>query len=330
MLIKFLINCSIWFQRLFKAKHYSCINISQAYLIWDRDYDRVIRDYYQYVNSLLMNALVEIHSPCLILLDSSGFSWLKIFLPIRKIVFQIEHTLVKPGARDCEGVLLGQIFIPGTSNKYLVRVVNFSKLQSADVVIEYSRINQFHVKQIPELATYASKVFCISPSLYPLLENSLARSSGREINTITLFGNPNEPRRKRFLKTLALLKVDSQNINNIFDDIENLYRQTKILINIRQTDHHDTLEELRVLPALRCGVIVISDRSPLVEKTYYSKYIIWGELEDLPGLVLEVQKNYELWHKKIFDNAGFIRRMQRISRCNELVSLRAVQFLNGL
>lgn len=330
MLIKFLIYCAIWFQRIFKGKRYSCLNISRAYLISDQGYDRAIRDYYQYVNSLLTNSLAIVDSRCVILLDSSGFSWLEFFLPIKKIVLQIEHTLVKPGARDCVGAIPGQISIPGTSDKYLVRVVNLSKLQRANAVIEYSRINKFHVGQIPELATYASKAFCISPALYPLLESSLATPIQRELNTITLFGNPNEPRRKRFITTLGTLKVSSQNINNIFDGVEDLYRHTKILINIRQTDHHDTLEELRVLPALRCGVIVISERSPLIEKTYYSKYIIWGELNELPSLALEVQKNYELWHKKIFENSGFIRRMQRISICNELISLRLVRFLNNL
>jgi hypothetical protein len=277
----------------------------------------------------LSKALVKKHLPLLVLLDCSGFSWLKIFLPIKKIVFQIEHTLVKPGARDCENALSGSIAIIGGSDNYLIRLVNISQLWDAHLVVEYSQINQYNIRKNPELAAYVSKSFSISPALYPLLESSLKRSSYRSLNTITLFGNPSEPRRKQFLNALALSGVYSQNINNVFDGIESLYRNTKILINIRQTDYHDTLEELRVLPALRCGAIVISERAPLIEKTRYSKYIIWGQLDELPALVMEIQNNYELWHKKIFENSGFIRRMNRISRRNELVSLKAVEHLKS-
>jgi len=81
------------------------------------------------------------------------------------------------------------------------------------------------------------------------------------------------------------------------------------------------------LPALRCGVIIISERAPLVELTGYEKYIIWGNLEELPAIILDVQNNYENWHQKIFQNSGFRRRMERIYRRNELVSLKAVEFL---
>jgi hypothetical protein len=330
MLTKIFIYFSILYQRVFKGKHYSCLEISQTYLIVDQLYDRVIRDYYKYVLSLLIKALITKHSPRLVLLDCSGFSWLKIFLPIKKVVFQIEHTLVKQGARDCEGALPGHIPIADGSGTYLVRLANPSRLQNADVVIEYSLINQFNIQKNSQLASYAVKAFCISPTIYSLHEESLIASSKRQLSTITLFGNPNEPRRKEFLNRLASLGVESQNINNVYDDVENLYRNTKILINIRQTDHHDTFEELRVLPALQCGVIVISERAPLIEKTYYSKYILWGELDELPALALDVQQNYDFWHQKIFRNPGFIRRMHRISKRNKLVSLRAVQFLNTL
>jgi hypothetical protein len=322
MLINTLISLTICLQKFFGGSQYSCRKISQTYFVCNERYDRVIKDYYEYVESLLAKDLSIIHTPCIVLLDCSGFSWLKILLPIKKIAFQIEHTLVKLGARDCEGALPGRID--------LVRLANASKFEGANLVIEYSQINQFNIQQSLDLAVYASKSFCISPALYPLLEHSLDSTCRRRLDTITLFGNPEEPRRRQFIAMLALSGVNSQNINQVFDGVEDLYRNTQILINIRQTDHHDTLEELRVLPALRCGVIVISERAPLVEKTHYSKYIIWGELNELPALVIAVQKNYEYWHKRIFENSGFVRRMNRISRRNELVSLKAVQFLNSL
>ena len=39
---------------------------------------------------------------------------------------------------------------------------------------------------------------------------------------------------------------------------------------------------------------------------------------------------YGEFPKNPFDNPRFVRRVQRISRRNELVSLRVVQFLNAL
>jgi hypothetical protein len=329
MLINTLLYFSIWLERIFKDKHYSCFQRGGTYLIIDNAYDRVIRDYYFYIERLFANSLLTIEMPCIIIFDCKGFSWLKFFLPLKRIVLQIEHTLVKPGARDSEGTVPGHIGILGDSGNYLVRLARFSKLSSADIVIEYSRINQFNVSKSDELSTYSSKAFCISPALYSLVADSFSLTRKRFMDTLTMFGNPNEPRRRKFLEELVLAGVKSQNVNNVFEGVEDLYRNTKILINIRQTDHHDTLEELRVLPALRCGVIVISERAPLVEITGYSRHIVWGELHELPSIVLDVQNNYEQWHRRIFNNPGFSRRMQRISRRNELVSLRAAQLINN-
>lgn len=327
MLIKVLIGLTIAYQKILKNRHYSFIKVSTVYLVTNQRYDQVIRDYYQYSASLLTLALKKVNIPMLMVLDCNDFEWLKFFIPVKKIVFQIEHTLVKPGARDSDGAVPGMISIANSNSHYLVRLLHFSNLQSADAVIEYSQINQFNIRQIQELALYASKAFCISPALYPLLESSLKLSSDRSLDTITLFGNPDEPRRKAFLRNLNSLGIQSQNINQTFDGVETLYRKTKILINIRQTDHHDTLEELRILPALRCGVIVISESAPLIERTRYSKYVIWGQLDELPDLILDVQKNYAFWHQKIFQDTNFLLRMSRISRRNALNSINLVEYL---
>lgn len=328
MLIKVIIYLAIWLKRACKDERYYFSQIGSAYFIVDHAYDQVIRDYYLYIERLFSDALLIIEVPCVILFDCKGFSWLRFFLPLKKISLQIEHTLVKPGARDSEESISGHIHVAGKLGNYLIRLANFSSLSNADIVIEYSHINQFNVSRCDQLSAYFSKSFCISPALYPLVADSFSLSGKRDFNTITMFGNPDEPRRKKFLDELALSGVQSKNINNFFNAVNGLYRNTRILINIRQTDHHDTLEELRVLPALRCGTIVISERAPLIELTGYSKYIVWGELHELPAIVLDVQNNYEQWQQRIFKNSGFIRRMERITRRNELVSFRAAQLIN--
>ena len=75
-------------------------------------------------------------------------------------------------------------------------------------------------------------------------------------------------------------------------------------------------------------VVVVVVVIVIVEQSWYSKYIIWGELSELPGIILDVQNNYEEWHQKIFQNSGFRNRMNRISKRNELVASKAMDLLN--
>jgi hypothetical protein len=126
--------------------------------------------------------------------------------------------------------------------------------------------------------------------------------------------------------------VQSKNIRDVYFGIDEIYRKAKIVINIRQTEGHDTLEELRVLPALRSGAIVICEESPYAIKTWYSKYIIWGSLTEIPRLILDTEKNYHKIHASIFgesvENSPFFRRMKRIERCNLLAMQRTIKKIN--
>ena len=92
------------------------------------------------------------------------------------------------------------------------------------------------------------------------------------------------------------------NVNNCFikNDLQNLYKNTKILINIHQTEHHHTFEELRVLPALQCGVIVISENSPLSELVPYNDYIIWTSYDKILEKTIEIINNYDYFHDLIW------------------------------
>jgi hypothetical protein len=83
-------------------------------------------------------------------------------------------------------------------------------------------------------------------------------------------------------------------------ELQTLYDKTKILINVHQTDHHHTFEELRVLPALSRGVLVVSEDVPLKDHIPYNEFIIWSTYEDLVDKVIEVEKNYDFFYKKIF------------------------------
>jgi hypothetical protein len=109
-------------------------------------------------------------------------------------------------------------------------------------------------------------------------------------------------RRKELLNTISNEKIKHINISDCFDKtkLQNIYKNTKILINIHQTPHHHTFEELRVLPALECGVIVISEKSPLNEIIPYNDLIIWANYGDIINKTKEVIDNYNFFHDAIF------------------------------
>ena len=185
-----------------------------------------------------------------------------------------------------------------------------------------------NIKSAPSLKRFSQKIYCVSPSLYPICTNAKNR-----IGIITLFGNPNASRRKKFLDMLRRHNIEYQNILGVYFGVNKIYQNTKIVVNIRQTDNYDTLEELRVLPALRSGAIVVCESAPYVKKTAYSKFIIWGSLHDLPKIITEIEENYEEVHRNIFgsdsQHSSFIKRMQRIEKCNMLAVNRAITRLNG-
>ena len=318
-----IVNALIQIINAFKHQQYRCVEVKRAILIFDQGYDVVIRDYYFYIRDLLLADLKSCNKRLVIVLDSKYGFYLKPFFPCIYASLQIEHTLVKPQASVSGETPMGVMKIPESQNQYLVRVVNLDKLEKSDIVFDYSRINLINIKSSTQFKNLADKTFCISPAIYAIKPQHFIQNATRTYDTVTMFGNPDEGRRKAFLEELSRRQIHFQNVNNTFEHVDLLYQKTKILINIRQTDHHDTLEELRVLPALRCGVIVISEIAPFCELTRYAKFVIWGKLEDLPDLVLSVQRNYAQVHAKIFGGHAFYRRMQRISRCNELVSLEA-------
>lgn len=87
-------------------------------------------------------------------------------------------------------------------------------------------------------------------------------------------------RRAEILQELT--NINGMNITN-FSESFNLseqsfnYSQTKILLNLHQTDYHHNLEEFRILPALLRGTVIVSKDIPLKKIIPYHEYIIWSK-----------------------------------------------------
>jgi hypothetical protein len=123
------------------------------------------------------------------------------------------------------------------------------------------------------------------------------------------------------LENLKLLGfVDHTNDNDCFEENKlcELYHNTKVLINIHQTNHHHTFEEQRCLPALLCVTLVISEQSPLSELIPYKDFIIWSSYEKIIEKTEEVLKNYDFYFKKIFKNASVLSELHD----NNLIKLK--------
>jgi len=229
--------------------------------------------------------------------------------PTIRIECNYEHTLVLPGGRDTVNAVPGKIYDEyGKPMDYLVRLVNRESLAMADLVIDYSFQNIANIFLSGDFKDIDDNIINIYPSLYE--EHHLCKVIGpRVLDCITTFYDINQPRRKKIVDELMGLCGDDynyRNINNCFskNDLQDLYLHTKILVNIHQTDHHHTLEELRVLPALQCGVLVICEKCPINENNYfnvvYDDYIIWAEYGDIVQKTAEVFSNYEKYFQDIF------------------------------
>lgn len=284
---------------MLRGSRLSRLRVNKTEFIYHPAHDEIIRDYYVYVLHLLGRAAKcsQLNAD-LLLGDYEVHPRGK--RPFFRVDFQVEHTLVKPGGRGAENAPVGVVPILGdTGVSYKVRVQDLDRLKRADVVIEYSRPNLVNLQSSGLYPSLAAKLHYIAPLIYPLGE-SVPDIAERNLEVITLFGNPEEPRRRAFLDLLKRWNPLCQNIRGRFDDIRSIYLQTRILVNIRQTDHHDTLEELRVLPALLSGVVVISEDVPLRNDVPYHEFILWSSLADLPALVQKVHENYVEYHAQIF------------------------------
>jgi hypothetical protein len=306
------------------------IKIHQSYLVYNTHFQTpCVKDYYDYICYLFFRILEENPKLHVILVFENVARYILSDLlhihdstaRILYVYFNIEHTLVRIGGRDTEGSPVGRIPVVGMGEElgknYLIRIDKLPFFMQKDIVIDYSIPNIVNTAETP----LAPKLVLVSPLLYvPAAAATAAATRGRDvptaptrdINILTTFINVREPRRRALLDAAAGVIT---NIADCFqrDALENLYRKTRVMINIHQTDHHHTLEELRVLPALCCGVVVICERSPLWERVPYHEFIVWADYGDILQKTQEVLQNYDEYYSKL---AGFTELYKKMEKEN--------------
>lgn len=222
-----------------------------------------------------------------------------------KFYFQLEHNLVLPGGRDINGsTVQGNVVSIFDKNiKYLVRIVNIHEYSDSDYIFEYSLANIENIKRSKKFDDdFIKKILYLPPIVYDFIDYNPIRT----INILTTFIDEHKQKRRTdfLIKMKEKSNLNHININNINDKNQlcKLYDNTKILLNIHQTDHHHTLEEFRILPALCRGVVVISEDIPLREVIPYHKFIVWCNYDNIFETLNIVLNNYDNYYDNIMTN----------------------------
>lgn len=263
----------------------------------DPNYPLHVRAYYRYCVELFAAGFVRADVPVNAIFGAQAARFDRAARTLR-VDLQLEHTLVQPGGRDSEGAQPGTTMLPDGSGRYLVRIANETYLRSLDTCIEYSRPNLVHVRDSARHPDLVARTALVAPLLYPPRFDP----DGRDIAAISLMFDERQPRRRHFLDAATRAALPLRNIRGVFDAdaLRRLYDRTRILVNVHQTDHHHTFEELRVLPALLRGVVVISEDVPLREQIPYHRSIVWSSYDAIIDTMAHVLANIDTYRANLF------------------------------
>lgn len=290
--------------------------IGNGAITWNPRHIAYLRAYHGYCVALFADVLVRSGAALHLVFDD--YPAAATGLPLRRIGFQIEHTLVKPGGGGSAGAARSNTPLADGSGHYLARVLHLDALRQCDRVVEYSAANLAHLQAAGGFGSYLERVL----PLAPLLFEADFGASHRNWQIMTLFGDAEEGRRGRFLRNARAAGLPVRNRKRCFEPerLRQAFRRCRILVNVRRSDHHDTLEELRVLPALLCGVVVVSEDVPLRETIPYQRFVVWARYEDLPATVARVHADYAAWHARIFGDPA-LPAVLRAMRAGNLAAI---------
>jgi hypothetical protein len=283
------------------------LTVQKSYIYTDIDI-YYVNSYIQYIIELLKFIIIENNLQINIIIGNGFYIFNNdIDNKILRININWEHTLIKKNGRGIMPNCLEGKVLTNTGEPYLVRIDRYEELNNSNIIIDYSIPNMYNIYSCNNYNNFYKKILYISPVLFDY-DSQNYEYKERKINVLTTFINTNEPRRRTLFDNIKIANVDHKNINNCFsnEDLKKLYLNTKIIINIHQTSEHDTFEELRVLPALLSGVIVISESSPLNNLIPYNDFIIWSSYDNIIETVKKVINNYDDYHNKIFKSTHLL------------------------
>lgn len=201
-------------------------------------------------------------------------------------------------------------------------------MSTADQIIEYSIPNTINVLQSSCRHLYLKKSHVIAPILSPRMINNSWQ--GRDLEkTFTIMSPPRAgDRRSAIVDELRRMGLPTTNISGLIGGVSARMSSIGILVNLHQTEEHHTLEELRILPALLQGVLVVSEPAPLVEEVPYSKFVIFASPDEMPKVISRVKENYEKIWTETFATGEFTKIVDRLVESNRKTFKELVRNLN--
>lgn len=242
-----------------------------------KKYPHYTKDYCEYV----LTVIKEINSDkscCIFVIPAPTHNYDDIFKKTTdnyNINLNIEHRICKLRLNQIDGP-----FSTREDNSLI------------DLWLDYSATNVAHIKNIYKSKNIDNLIYV--PHL-PFEYNPLHQRSNNLYTTIL---NPHAANNYRADIIDNLHKISSDYVN-FQGDLNTYNKKSKILVNLHQSPIVHTFEELRVLPALLNGVVVVAEESLYKEHLPYGEYIIWSKYEDILDKTKEVFENYEYFYEKI-------------------------------
>lgn len=264
-------------------------------LVTPQDAGIHVQEYHNYCLRIMSNVLTRSNEEIALSLGRVGDY--RTDVPMLRFDAQYEHTLVKPEGRSVDEKIYGDTdFMYGEQGKYLVRIPDYAYYSNLDGTIEYSLPNMINIASSEQTRSYLDTATYVAPIIY----SDFDFEPGIRTRTFALYSKNPSVNRNNFSKETA--DCDIEYVHGAFskESLAHVYSLSKIMVNVHQTPHHHTFEELRCLPALCRGVIVVSEDVPLREAIPYHEHIVWAKRSELANKLRDVQNNYADYHKEIF------------------------------
>jgi hypothetical protein len=269
--------------------------VNKSKLFYETKYSNSnLNEYYLYILNDIILFLTKNNIP-----HSINFGCNNIFKDIN-LDFQYEHTITNNG-----------------NGSYSCVVHRFEELIKLESVFEYSKSNINNIKTSNYFNKYSDNFRYYPALIYDI--NSIDNISDRVKNCLTIHNS--NSRRNNIHQ-----KVNMDYYHNVCGDLnvycknimKNFMDKYKVLVNIHQTDKYCTLEELRVLPALMTGILVISEESPYKEHIPYHEHIIWSTYNNMAETINNVLENYDFFRQKYLTNLNLTLKKMKDDSDNEM------------
>lgn len=222
------------------------------------------------------------------------------YINIFKKYYNKENKFIFCGNVDLINILFEKY---KSNNFYFLNIEQMSVKSYYNIVKRlnnYINIIDYSEENIPFLEKHFKKIFLLPP----IYKNEKNLFYCKEIDIISFSNNSY---RKNFLDNINK-KYNIKYIDNIFgEERDELFKKTKIYINIHSSEEHNTMELIRIVNLLKKKVIVLSQNSIFFNLIHINKSILlFNDIEQLEFLLEDILINYESYYENIFQNTNLI------------------------